>query len=350
MTLPESVRALRYGCAISHHTWVHPWRVTGEHAWEAMDYLCPLELRLLDSQVRQTLLLNEDGTPFADCVLALDDEDFLLLLEGPGDGEVDAWFHRHVPDGLDVQLIDLAPTHDVWGLDGPYSWQLMAAVVGPEVMGLPYLTLFREDGWLCLRTGKTGEFGYDLLVEKARVPEVLGQIRASGIPLDLVEVGQDELDLCALENFFFNIRQEGKSGATPLELQLQWRISRKKVFVGSAALQARRLEGCRHRLTTLLSDTETRQGQLLYRDGVEVGRVVNSRHSPLLGKWILLAQMDLSVAWPGLSGFHIGEPLAAGTARTVCPPLLHNRSLAIDLRKHRYVSRDRDVFPPVVVT
>jgi hypothetical protein len=43
----------------------------------------------------------------------------------------------HAPPDLDVRLTDLDADHRVLSLDGPYAWELMGDLVGPEVIGVP---------------------------------------------------------------------------------------------------------------------------------------------------------------------------------------------------------------------
>ncbi len=53
----------------------------------------------------------------------------------------------------------------------------------------------------------------------------------------------ETLDLCALENGFFSVRHASVEGLTPLELQLQWRVSARKRFPGATAIEERRAKG-----------------------------------------------------------------------------------------------------------
>ena len=70
----------------------------------------------------------------------------------------------------------------------------------------------------------------------AQAEELRQGLLAAGRRFELLEVSQAALDQCALENWFFNIRREGKAGLTPLELGLQWRLASGKNFVGAKAV------------------------------------------------------------------------------------------------------------------
>src|SRR5437870_25042 len=83
-------------------------------------------------------------------------------------------------------------------------------------VGLPFANLFRFDRWLCVRAGKTGEYGYDLLVPRGEVETVRARLLEKGRRFELGEAGLEALDACALENWFFNVRREGREPVTPV--------------------------------------------------------------------------------------------------------------------------------------
>ena len=152
-----------------------------------------------------------------------------------------------------MEAESLVESHRVFAFSGPYAWEALAPVLGPEVVGMPYLTFAHVDRTICFRAGKTGEYGYDLLVPAEEEQALWDRILEAGRPFDLEPADLELLDLCALENWAFNIRREGRSGATPIELQLQWRVCHRKAYRGSVALAERRRTGPSRRLTCLVA-------------------------------------------------------------------------------------------------
>ena len=55
-------------------------------------------------------------------------------------------------------------SHSGLALDGPYSWELCTEVFGADVLGLPYLGVLVLGKEIIFRAGRTGEYGYHLLV------------------------------------------------------------------------------------------------------------------------------------------------------------------------------------------
>jgi glycine cleavage system aminomethyltransferase T len=221
----------------------------------------------------------------------------------------------------------------------------MSELVGPGVVGLPYLTFYHEDGFTCFRAGKTGEYGYDLLVPREGVAALETQIQEVGRRFDLDPIDLDTLDQCALENWFFNIRREGSSGATPLELQLQWRVAYDRDYPGAAALRALRARGPTQRLTCLLADAAVGLGDPVLDGARVIGRVVNAGHSPLRGDWVVLALLDRDLAHAGLAGLTVRRDGAEVAVRTTTPPVIDNLSLFVQPQRHSYHTRAEHPLP-----
>lgn len=346
MSVLEEVRAVRRAVGFSRLDHVRHLRVTGPRAYEALDRVVAGALRVRDGQMRHALLLTSDAFPYADAYVGRDDEDFFLLAEGPDAASLEEHLREHAPEGADFAVEDRTTSHAILALDGPYAWELLGAAVDPEVIGLPYLTFYHREGMVCYRAGKTGEFGYGLVVPRDQAAAVEDRVRAAGAAFDLRDVGLAALDHCALENFFFNIRREGREQVTPIELQLQWRVSYRKDCVGAEALRRRRAEGPAQRLTCLVVDGEVAIGATVDADDAPIGRVVNAGFSEVRGAWLALALLDLAWAHPGIDGLSVRDGGAASPARTVTPPVLLNRSLLVSPQLHSYATRDETPVPP----
>jgi aminomethyltransferase len=318
-------------------------RLSGDDAFGTLDRVLPAALTLQDTQVRHTVLLREDGVVFADVYVARDDEAYFLLSEGPGVEALEAWLRQHAT-GPALEVRRLGETHTLLSLHGPWCWELLAACVGPDVMGMPYLSFLRlESGVLCFRTGKTGEYGYDLLVPTGAAAEFRAGLEQQGATYGLTPVSLPALEQCGLENWFFSIRREGRHALTPLELGLQWRLSPGKDFVGAEAVKARRRGGFTQRVTCLLAEGSPAEDAAVEYDGQVVGRVLASGESPVLGRVVTVALVDLPLAVPGLQGFVAG----GHAARSVSPPVLNNRSLYVSAQRHTWADRETAGFPPL---
>ena len=256
-----------------------------------------------------------------------------------------AWLARLASErcpGGRVELRGLSGESVVFGIDGPYAWEVMVGVLGPTVLGMPYLTMMRRGELLCVRAGKTGEYGYLLIVPREEADAVAARLAEVGGALELVPVGLGALDVCSLENGHFSIRllRETSLAAplTPIELQLQWRVAYDREFVGAEALRARRAAGLTVRTTAFTADGSLPPGTALRFDDANVGEVLAATFSPTLGTWVGSALLQARVAHPHL-------PLTATTEAgpvqltTRTTPLVDNVSLHLDPHKHAYAAR-----------
>jgi aminomethyltransferase len=339
----NAVEAIRTSAAVSRADHVSAVRIAGGGAFAVMNQLSPRELFLRDGQILHTLLLRDDARPVADLYVCADDEAYILLAEGMDSGQLVEHVRAHA-GSHQVEIVDLSRDHALLSLDGPYAWEVFAELAGPEVIGLPYMSFFHGDAWTAFRVGKTGEYGYYLMTPRDRAAALHDMLLDRGAPFDVVEADLAALDQCALENWFFNIRREGKADASPVELQLQWRVSYRRTYPGSAALAQRRAHAT-HRLVLCASSGELAIGDpVRYRDRV-LGKIVNAGFSSIRGDWLASALIERGLAHADVTAYTAGSV----SIRTLAAPALNNRSLYVNPQKHSYRSRHDDQFPPLVL-
>jgi glycine cleavage system aminomethyltransferase T len=322
--------ALRTGAVLARNTRTHLLRLSGPDARSAALWLLPSRLHLRDAQARQSLLLDETGRPIADVIVAADDEDYLLLIDGPGDPIA------HVKKNLrgDVQLTELDATHEVIDVHGPWAWELVSQVLGEDLLALPYLNFFRMDEGLCVRAGRTGEYGYHLLARREEADAIHARFVAKGAELELAEVNDDVLALAGFENWFFDAAHVPE-GATPVELSLSWRLAGDRDFLGRAAIDARRAQPG-PRQACLLASSEVSVGERVMLDDRDVGVITRAALSPSRRSWIASALID-----PRLVAARITLATSRGVSvTTTAPPLVDNQSLYVDPRRHTFRTRD----------
>jgi glycine cleavage system aminomethyltransferase T len=340
----NELHALRHASGWTWSQHVKKIRLTGEGAFDLLDEICPAHLYLREGGMLHTLFLDESGSILADVYVCCEDEDYLLLFEEKTEGQLWDHLQASMTTVADVQLEDLASSHEILSINGPYAWESLAKLVGGEAVGLPYMTFYRHQQWLVLRAGKTGEFGYDILIPKNEAAAVQGQLEAMAAALDMVECSVPALDQCALENCFFNIREEGSHGRTLVEFQLQWRVAADKEFVGKSGLDQGNKSHHPQRILCLLADKPIDAGMPIYHAGNIIGTLVNAGFSPERNQWVGLAMVDVALSHAGIGVFTCGakDPVAV---QSVSPPVLANRSLFINPQIHSYRTRDEFSFP-----
>jgi len=322
-------------------------RISGDDAFDAVDAICPVHLYLRDGQMQPTLLLREDGRIFADLTVCRDDESFIFLSEGPSVTDLTAYIRKQTDSNLDYDVVNLREDSTLVGINGPYSWEVVATLVGPEVIGMPYLTYFRQHDQIYFRSGKTGEFGYDILVPKGEAADLVARLSQTSEPLSLTMIGLEALDAAAFENGFFCIRGKGLADISPIELQLQWRLSYQKQYPGSVAL----LDELRHeivsRTTYLAASQPIAPGDLVFLEGTVIGKVLDTMQCIFRDQWIGLGLIETPYAHAGIHCFRAGEHEPCVDLKTVSPPLINNRSLYINPQKHTALERESYEFPKI---
>lgn len=346
--LLDEVTAIRTSTAVSDAAHVSAVRLSGDDAFDVLDRTCSCDLFLQDAQMRFALLLDEQGNTRADLYVCRDDEDYIVLAEGLSrDALVDVF----QSSGGRVDVRDLGEEYDMISLHGPFAWELFAEFAGPDVIGLPYLSLFHLDEMVCFRGGKTGEYGYDLLIPKQEAASVREKLADVGRAFDLQHVSLEAVDLCSFENWFFNARKEGQLGLGPLDLGLQWRVSYGKQYIGSSALVARRQTGAKQRAVCAVSRLSLPlSAEIVSPNGTKIGRVLRSEHSPITDVHINMVLLDSPYAYAGIDSYRvmISESGSSIPMLTVSPPVINNRSLYVNPQKHSYAARETYGFPPFV--
>ncbi|PRQ08069.1 phosphopantetheine-binding protein [Enhygromyxa salina] len=319
-------------------------RVQGPAAFDLIDRLSSRDVFIRSGQILHTLFLDPRGHAWADVHAAADDDDFVLFVEGPSRTELLDYLRDAITPGESVEILDLEDTHACLDLSGPFAWELMDRLVGPEVLGIPYLNFFDlpELGGLAFRMGKTGEYAYQLLIPRAQASAAEQRLRELGEGFELREVSDAAIDLCAIETGFFCARESALRGRSPLELQLQCRISDTREVPGMAALRAARARGEPvHQIRWFVADNAQTPaaGAALWREGTRVGEVLLAHRSAAVGAHVGIALLELAWSEPGLSLTDAsGQPLLA----TAVAPLVRSSSLSVDPQRHTFATREAD--------
>jgi glycine cleavage system aminomethyltransferase T len=334
VTLEREVSAVRSSAGLTTLSHVSVLRVTGNAACSTVDAIVPASLAIRDSHLRHTLLLADDAHPIADVYVGNDDGDLLLVCEpSPGldRGALTDLLRAHVRG--DARIDDLSETHTLLSLNGPYAWEVMAKLEGPEVVAFPFMSFYHPTpDATYFRAGKTGEYGYDLLVPHARAGALVERLLDT--PIDVAAVSLQALRHCAFENWSFDPLRSLPRHLTPIELQLQWRVSYDKEYPGSEALRRRRAAGATQRTVAVVSEHALAAGDVVTLSGRPIGVLLDATWSMTCARFIAMALVDVAYAYAGVEAYEVG----GARVRTVSAPFVDNKSL--------YVNPYRDTYAP----
>ena len=327
---------IRDAAGLSDFSFMRKYRVPEEKGIDFLDAaLAGNVARTRFGRLLHTFLADEQGHIVADCYVANNDEEFILLCESiVEDADIDALLNAH--GAADAGLENLTDSHALISVDGYKAWQVAKELFGADVLGLPYLSVevypFEGNDVTLFRAGKTSEFGYLLMTPAAQAPALFARLaqeveRQGGGPCGLSV--HDDL---RLEGRFFNIHAEGLRVRDPLILGLQWMIDfDKESFSGAEPIFERRREGLKEKIigvsaapgvaVAVDADICDEQGP--------VARIVASCFSHTLERQVALAVFPVELAYAGLTfalGAADGPPV-----HTISMPPIMPKSLTVKL-------------------
>ena len=337
----DGYRAIRASVALRTLPELRCLQLTGRAAFDALDAVCPCDLFLRSGELRPTVLLRDSGVVFADACVCREGDTGYLLVYGPEADECAAWIRGHVPEGADFRIIDLGESHEAVSIDGPYAWELCGEVFGSEVVGLPPLGVMDLGGTVLFRIERTGEYGYCALVPREDWNTSLDdEIRTRGKDFELGHADEAAWSQCLLENLSFDMNHEGRLGLTPMELQLQWRLSsRKQGYPGAEAIGSIRRSGWDRRVTLFSTQSEVVAGADVICDGEPVGEVLVCGYSPGRGDHVGKALIQRPYWHAGLDDFRVGT----GVLATISAPAVRALSMAVSPFRDSFHTRRDDV-------
>jgi aminomethyltransferase len=227
------------------------------------------------------------------------DDDLLIVPNAANCAEVAALLRAAAPDG--VTVTDLHESYGVIAVQGTRSDETL------EALGLPagheFLT-FVDVEWqglpvTVLRTGYTGERGYEILPAWEITPAVWDALLASAADWGGLPCGLGARDTLRTEMGYALHGHELTREITPLQARLGWAVGWKKPeFWGRDVLLAERERGparISRGLLALERGVPRPDMDVVDADGRVVGRTTSGTFSPSLKQGIALALLDPSL-------------------------------------------------------
>jgi aminomethyltransferase len=203
--------------------------------------------------------------------------------------------------------------HNV-ALQGPLARDILAQVVvtppnRPTIAELGWfrLTVGRIGGpegpvVMVSRTGYTGELGYEIWCHPDRAPEVWDALWAAGAPLGMVPAGLDALEMLRIEAGLIFAGHEFGAEIDPFEAGIGFSVPAKKTadYLGAEALARRRANPMRVLVgLDIAGNEEIGHGDPVHVGRAQIGVVTSAARSPMLGRSIALARLDVAYGTVG---------------------------------------------------
>jgi 4-methylaminobutanoate oxidase (formaldehyde-forming) len=307
-------RAARDGAVLMDMSFMAKLLVQGRDAGRVLDLVSANAVDGAAGVVTYTPWLNHRGTIEADLtVTKLDDTTFWVVASDTAHRHVLTWLRRAVGE-QHVAVTDITGGWAQLNVQGPGSRDVLARVTSADLGdgAFPFRAAREiEIGLarvLCLRLTYVGELGYELYVPAEQALHVHELLCGAGRDGGLRHAGLRALGSLRLEKGYRDYGHDIDTTDTPLEAGLGFAVAWDKPggFLGRDALLARRDRGplTRRLAQVLLLDPEPLlfHGEVVRRDGVDVGYVRAGSYGWTLGGAVGLAMLDtggepLDQAW-----------------------------------------------------
>jgi len=259
---------------------------------------------------RYGLMLNEDGMVYDDGVTTRLGENHYIMTTTTGGaanvmGKLEDYLQTEWPE-LDVYLTSVTDHFATATIGGPNSKKILNKLI-PDLdlsdENFPHMS-FKEEkigkiNCRIMRISFTGELSYEINIQASYGKSLWEQCMDAGKEFDITPYGTETMHLLRAEKGFIIVGQDTDGTMTPIDLQMDWVVSKKKYdFIGKRSLyRSDTMREDRKQMVGLLTDdpnTVLEEGAQIISELNQtpvkmLGHVTSSYFSPNLGKSIALA-------------------------------------------------------------
>ena len=266
--------------------------------------------KLAIGKCRYGLMLNEDGMVYDDGVTTRLGENHYIMTTTTGGaanvlGKLEDYLQTEWPE-LDVYLTSVTDHYATASVCGPNSKKILNKII-PDIdlsdENFPHMS-FKEAkigniNCRIMRISFTGELSYEINVQASYGKSVWEKCIEAGKEFNITPYGTETMHLLRAEKGFIIVGQDTDGTMTPVDLQMDWIVSKKKYdFIGKRSLyRSDTMREDRKQLIGLLTDDPS----IVLEEGAQIvselnqnpiqmlGHVTSSYFSPNLNKSIALA-------------------------------------------------------------
>ena len=265
--------------------------------------------KLAIGKCRYGLMLNEDGMVYDDGVTTRLDENHYIMTTTTGGaatvlGKLEDYLQTEWPE-LDVYLTSVTDHYATVSVCGPNSKKIVSQVI-PDLdfsdESFPHMSFKNSKiGKIkcrVMRISFTGEHSYEINVQANYGKSVWERCMEIGKEFNITPYGTETMHLLRAEKGFIIVGQDTDATMTPIDLQMDWIVSKKKYdFIGKRSLyRSDTIREDRKQLVGLITENPNE----VLEEGAQIvanmnkspiemlGHVTSSYYSPNLKKSIAL--------------------------------------------------------------
>ncbi|OCW81942.1 sarcosine oxidase subunit alpha, partial [Pelagibacteraceae bacterium GOM-A3] len=259
---------------------------------------------------RYGLMLNEDGMVYDDGVTTRLGENHYLMTTTTGGAanvlsKLEDYLQTEWPE-LDVYLTSVTDHYSTSSICGPNSKKILKKIFPDKDFSddaFPHMSYqngkIDEINCRIMRISFTGELSYEINIESKYGKSLWEKCIEAGKEFKITPYGTETMHLLRAEKGFIIVGQDTDGTMTPIDLQMDWIVSKKKYdFIGKRSLyRSDTIREDRKQLVGLLTDDPNEileEGAQIVSDMSKkpiemIGHVTSSYFSPNLNKSIALA-------------------------------------------------------------
>ena len=265
--------------------------------------------KLAIGKCRYGLMLNEDGMVYDDGVTTRLGENHYIMTTTTGGaanvmGKLEDYLQTEWPE-LDVYLTSVTDHFATVSVCGPNSKKILSQVI-PDLdlsdENFPHMSFknakISKINCRVMRISFTGEHSYEINIQANYGKSIWEKFMEAGKEFNITPYGTETMHLLRAEKGFIIVGQDTDATMTPIDLQMNWIVSKKKYdFIGKRSLyRSDTIREDRKQLVGLLTDNPNEvleEGAQIVADinksPIEMlGHVTSSYYSPNLKKSIAL--------------------------------------------------------------
>ena len=265
--------------------------------------------KLAIGKCRYGLMLNEDGMVYDDGVTTRLAENHYIMTTTTGGaanvmGKLEDYLQTEWPE-LDVYLTSVTDHFATISVCGPNSKKIVSSVISDldfSDESFPHMSFKNANigkiNCRVMRISFTGEHSYEINVQANYGRSIWEKCMHAGKDLNITPYGTETMHLLRAEKGFIIVGQDTDATMTPIDLQMDWIVSKKKYdFIGKRSLyRSDTIKEDRKQLVGLITENPNEvleEGAQIVADmkksPVEMlGHVTSSYYSPNLNKSIAL--------------------------------------------------------------
>ena len=298
-------QAVRTACGVFDVSHMGQVFITGRDAYRFVDRVNCNRMSNVPGKGTYAHILRDDGGILDDSITyCLGPERFLAIVNAATVENDFAWFQRQA-QGFDIQLDNVSDRYGMLAVQGPKA-PALAAEIFPAVLALPRFGIaelpFMGEKVFVMRTGYTGEDGFEVAASTAGILAFWDELMARGGPYSLVPCGLGSRDTLRLEAGYLLYGADADETRTPYEAGCGWVVKLQKGdFIGREALVRRKEAGFREKLTgvRLLGRGVPRHGCTVWLGERKIGELTSATFAPSLGTGIGVGYLEAAAWEPG---------------------------------------------------